>query len=343
MRGTAAGGFAGDNGPAVEAKLNHPDAAAVDTRGNLYISDYINNRVRKVNTHGTITTIAGTGKPADYTNYDQTGPATRAPISVPQGIAVDRRGNIYVARDSTRVRRITAAGQISTIAGAGFGYGGDHGPALKALFHDPEGIAVDANGDVYVSDYGNNRVRKIRPDGMITTVAGTGKPGFSGDGGPAQKAQLNLPNGLAVDRTGNLYIADFRNYRVREVTPDGKIRTIAGNGATGRPFGPTDILGDGGPALNAQVNPDYGLAVDGKGNLYVGDSLLLRKISPKDIISTLAGTERYRHCCGPSFSGDGGPATGAEGINPWGIAVDQHGVVYFADNGYWKNRIRRVA
>jgi sugar lactone lactonase YvrE len=198
--------FSGDNGPADAADLNGPSAVAVDSRGNIYITDELNQRVRRVDPAGTITTIAGTGVAG---SSGDGGPAVAAQLTDPLGVAVDAGGTVYVAdAGANKVRTIDASGRIVTKAGDGSaGFAGDGGPSTSARLNAPGGIVADAAGNIYIADTGNNRVRRINVAGVISTVAGSGTAGFSGDGGPAALAQLNGPLGLAVDVAGSLYIA----------------------------------------------------------------------------------------------------------------------------------------
>ncbi|WP_130796896.1 RICIN domain-containing protein [Streptomyces otsuchiensis] len=263
VAGTGAAGFKGDNGPALSAQLNCPREVAVDSEGALYLADADNHRVRKVASDGTITTVAGTGT-AGFSGDG--GPATAARLSRPFGVAVDHTGVLYVAEyNNNRVRKIAADGTITTVAGTGAaGFRGDGGPAVSAQLNRPYGVAVDNEGGLYVVDAENHRVRKVAADGTISTVAGTGAAGFGGDGGPAVSAQLNTPLAAVVDSTGVLYVSDYRNHRVRKISPDGKVSTVAGTGAAG--FG-----GDGGPAASAQLNHPLGLGVDCVDTLYITD------------------------------------------------------------------------
>lgn len=256
-------GFGGDNGPAMQATLT-PHGLAVDGFGNLFVSDFYNHRVRRVSPDGVITTVAGTGDAGCSGDGD---PAIHATLNYPEGLAVDRVGNLYIAdSDSCRVRRVSPDGVITTVAGTGnAGCSGDGGPATQATLSYPDGLAVDGDGNLYVADRGNRRVRRVSPDGVITTVAGTGEYGSGGDGSPATNATLSYPGGLAVDEVGNLYIADCYNCRVRRVSPDGVITTVAGTGEA------AGCSGDGGPATQAKLSYPDGVAVDGSGNVYIAD------------------------------------------------------------------------
>lgn len=258
-------GYSGDNGPAAAARLNCPREVAVDGAGTLYVTDAANHRVRRITPDGTISTVAGTGTGG---SSGDGGPATAARLNYPLGVAVDSGGVLYISDHSNhKVRKVTPDGTISTIAGTGTaGFKGDGGPAVSAQLNRPYALALDDAGDLYIADGNNHRVRKITADGTISTVAGKGTAGFSGDGGPATSAQLNLPVGVVVDSAGTLFVSDYNNHRVRTVSPDGEITTFAGKGAAG--FG-----GDGGPAATAQLNSPFGLAVDCVDNLYVADHL----------------------------------------------------------------------
>ena len=223
--------------------------------------------------------------------------------------------------------------ELTTVAGGGE-HLGDGGPATSAGFCGPNDVALDASGNLYISDGGvycsgpgAHSVRKVDPDGTITTVAGTpGEPGFSGDGGPATKAQLDFPAGVAVDQEGNLYISDENNRRIRKVDKDGIITTFAGTGEEG-------YSGDGGPATSAKLTDTGGIAFDDRGNLYLADYTSVRKIDPSGTITTVAGTGRL------GFSGDGGPATEAR-VTAYHIALDRQGNIYFTDTD--NQRVRKV-
>ncbi|HEX4997503.1 MAG TPA: energy transducer TonB [Terriglobia bacterium] len=279
VAGSRTTGFSGDGGPATSAELGASVSLAVDRVGNLYIADHQYLRIRKVDVDGIIQTIAGNG--TSGTGGDG-GPATAAQFSSLGEIAVDSAENLYVADPlSHRVRRITPNGTIDTFAGNGLtGFSADRGPATAARVQAPEHLAVDAAGNLYIANTTYGRIHKVTSTGTILTVAGNGKTGFSGDGRPATEAQLNHPTGIAVDGDGNLYIADSGNYRIRKVSPDGIIRTVAGSGTNGQ-------TGDGGPALSASLGPLGELSLDGAGNVFAtefGKGMRLRKITPQGTI-----------------------------------------------------------
>lgn len=273
--------WAGDGGPATSAKLFSPAGLAVDATGNLYIADFWNNVVRKVAASGVISTVAGyvasfgTGT-GNRGYWGDGGPATSAGLNNPAGVAVDTVGNLYIADyGNNLIRKVTPGGVISTVAGIWFsGYSGDGGPATSASLYLPFGVAVDALGELYIADTGNNVIRKVDTKGVISTIAGTGGQAYSGDGGPATSAALDVPSDVVLDAAGNLYIADAYNSVVRKVASNGVISTYAGNGQF-------DYYGDGGPATRAALNQPESVALDASGNLYIGDyyNYVVRKVN----------------------------------------------------------------
>jgi len=337
------GGFSGDNGPAISAELFAPSSVAVDATGDVYIADTYNSRIRKVS-KGVISTFAGNGK---FGYSGDNGPATSAELDQPFGVAVDAAGNVYIADTYNNVIRKVSNGVITTFAGNGYGagpinptagnyggYSGDNGPATKAELDEPEGVAVDSAGNVYIADSGNNVIRKVS-NGVITTFAGngygagtynnvtaTGTCG-SGDDGTATSAEFCFPEAVAVDGAGNVYISDTNNYVVRVVS-NGMIATFAGNGMD---FG---YFNAGGPATSNPIGWPMGLAVDASGSVYIVNNYdnEIHKVS-NGLITTIAGPGPD----GGGYSGDGGPATSAEFDQPMGVAVDASGNVYIGDTG----------
>jgi sugar lactone lactonase YvrE len=322
-------GYNGDNILAIDAKLDAPVGVAIDGAGNFYIADTYNNRIRKVDTAGVITTIAGNNS----SGYNGDGiPATAAEIYRPAGIICDHLGNIcFVDAFNNRVRKIDAAGIITTIAGNGIaGYNGDNISADTAQVNDPHYVAIDNNGNIYISDFTNHRIRKINTTGTITTIAGTGVAGYNGDHGPATAAEINGPYGIALDDTGNIYFADALANVVRKIDTSGTITTFAGTGST-------IYNGDNQRADSATLDNPIGIAIDVTNNIYVSDAYhtRIRKISSTSgIITTIAGDGTG------GFSGDNGLATNAEINVPASIAISIDGSLYFAD--FNNSRIRRV-
>ena len=329
VAGTGISGYSGDGGPAVAAQLDGPDSVALDASGNLYIADRNNNRIRKVSPNGIIRTVAGT-RARGFSG--DSSPATSAQLDEPNSVTLDASGNLYIAdRNNNRIRKVTPDGIISTVAGNGTrGFSGDGGRATSAQLDEPTGVAVDAAGNLFIADYFNFSIRKVTPDGIISTVAGGRTRNFSGDGGIATSAQLNGPRGVAVDAAGNLFITDVYNFSIWKVTLDGIISTVAGDGTKG-------YSGDGGPATSAQLDEPTGVAVDASGNLFIADRMnhRIRKVTPGGIISTFAGTGVR------GYSGDGGPATSAQLYYPDGLAVDALGNLCIGDTD--NHRIRKVS
>ena len=387
-------GYHGDNMPALKATLDKPFGLALDKDNNLYIADRGNNRIRKVDRSGMISTVAGDG---GFYFIGDNGPAYRASIAGPTDVAVDGKGNIYIAdRNNNRIRVVNKLGMIRTLMGTGQqDYNGDSELARETNLHLPFGVALDKNGDLLVIDRSHYRIRKLTLKGnRVTTVAGNGVKLFGGDGGPAQGANIEFPHGIDVDSKDNVIFADKAHYRIRKITPQGIISTIVGNGIRGN-------IGDGGPALKASVFPtrmrlnhkdeiffispsgfislvrkvntqgiiheyittsdaDYqeavltsgsgasskseitvisqfsDLALDKKGNLYLADRInhQIRKFSPQGKITTIAGTGEF------NYFGDGGPATQAAFRDPAAITLDEAGNLYVADAA--NNMIRKI-
>ncbi len=360
----------GDGGPATDAQMGAIQGIAVDRGGNLYLADTDHHRVRRIAPNGAIGTLAGTGT-AGYSGDG--GPAGAAQLNLPYGLATDAAGYVYVADlGNNRVRRIGPDGIIVTVAGTGVqGSAGDGGPATGAQLLTPRNVATDAAGNLYISEFGGHRVRKVSPDGRIATVAGTGVAGFRGDGGAAVSAQLAFPAGLAVDRTGALYIADSQNQRVRKMVPGGTIATVLGGSSGTRLLTPMAVApdlsgglyvadssaavraaaangawinvagtgvpgfsGDFGPARAAQLAAPRDLALDAMGNLYIADGVRIRQVDLSGTMHTVAG-DGYLQAIG-----DGGPAVSAALLQPSAIVLDAAGGLYIADTG--TERVRKV-
>jgi sugar lactone lactonase YvrE len=302
VAGNGTAGYSGDGGPATGAELSAVTGAATDSAGNLYIADWSNHRIRKVNAStGVITTVAGNGT-LGYSGDG--GQATAAELCLPNGVALDSVGNLYIADwYNNRIRKVTVStGIITTVAGIGptnigGGYSGDGGLATSAELDLPTNLTFDSAGNLYIADSNNHRIRKVNAStGVIATVAGNGTPGYSGDGGPATSAELNYPSDMTFDSAGNLYIADAQNERIREVNAStGVITTVAGNGTSnpgpnGLPVG--GYAGDGGSATSAELSIPYGVALDGAGNLYIADeqNYRIRKVSVTTTALSFAST-----------------------------------------------------
>jgi uncharacterized protein (TIGR03437 family) len=285
LAGSGSSGYAGDGGPATSASINFPDTVALDSKGNLYFSDTLNGAIRMITPAGVISTFAGSSVLGIGGTGDG-GPATSAELDLPAGIAFDAAGNLYIADSGNfRIRMVTAStGIITTIAGSGTqGYSNENGVATQAHLNGTRQIALAPNGALYIADSTNNQIRKIS-GGVISLIAGspTALSGYSGDGALAVNALLNAPTGVAVDAAGNVYICDKDNDRIRMVTPDGIIHTIAGGGLSSLGSPSPGYSGDGGPALSAQFDEPTSVTIDSAGNLYIADvgNNIIRKLVP---------------------------------------------------------------
>lgn len=343
VAGNGVVGYAGDGGVATSAKLFAPNGVAVDSAGNIYIADSGNDRIRKVTAStGIISTVAGVGAQAPYYNGDGI-PATSAQLNNPTSVAVDSAGNIYIGdQQNARIRIVAAAsssirngvsyqaGYIYTVAGNGTpGYSGDGGDATSAELAGPTGVALDSAGNIYIADF--YRIRKVTAStGVISTVAGNGNSGYNGDNISATTAELSSTSGVAVDSSGNIYIAEFSDNRIRKVTAStGFISTVAGNGTAG-------YNGDNISATTAELSYPVGVSVDSAGNLYIADSdnERIRIVTASTgVITTVAGNGTL------GYSGDGGAATSAELHFPTEAATDSAGNLYLVDSENERIRI----
>ncbi len=323
--GDGVSGFSGDGGQATVAELTSPWGICADGSGNIYIADYNNNRVRKINTGtGVITTFAGNGT-AGYSGDG--GQATAAELYWPCGVYADASGNIYIGDAlNERIRKVATNGVITTVAGDGTAsFSGDGGQATAAEIDYPTGVWGDPSGNLFIADQMNHRVRKVTTGGIITTVAGNGIAGYSGDGGPATAAEFYISH-VSTDGAGNIYIADWFNSAIRFVNISTNIiTTIAGNGVGG-------FSGDGGPATAAELNHPGDCLPDASGNLWIcdGSNNRIRLVSA-GIIKTVAGDGVGSYCC------DGGPATAAELNYPEGICV-YSSTEYLTDYANYRGR-----
>lgn len=316
----------GDGKHALEIILQHPVAMAVDALGRVYITDR-GRYVWRVEPDGTAHIVAGSGKmdsvPARVGARD-------VRLESPEGLCLDEAGNLYFAdRNLSVVLKLDTRGMITRVAGNGWHrYDGDGRPAVNAALNRPYGVALDSTGNLYIADFGNDRIRRVDPHGRISTVAGTGAAGYSGDGGPAVEARLNGPYGVFVDADDNLLIPDSLNHVIRKVGPDGKIRTIAGTGARG-------YSGDGGPALAATFDTPESLFADAQGRLYIGDenNHSIRVIDTDGTISTLVGNGQ------PGDSADGTVCDRAQLNKPEGLWVGHDGTILITEGNSQRVRV----
>ena len=324
VAGITTPGYGGDNGPAISAQLNYPHGLAFDAAGNLYIADQSNYRIRKINTSGVITTIAGNGNYGLPVN----GAATASPLGFPQGIAVDAAGNVFFTDIGTNLllKIDGATGAVSTLAGGGALSYAD-AAASSVYLHGPSGIAIESNGSVLFTEYSSNRVRRLSA-GNVRTVAG--RVHIGGDNGPATDATLNSPIDVAYDAQGNLYIADAEGNQLRQVSASGIIKTVAGTGLPGSPA-------PGASAATSLLPRITAVAVDSIGNIFVAAPTVVYRITPSGAIDVYAGTA----ASGNGGAGDGGPATQATFLYISGLAVDSAGNLYIADHA--NHRVRKVS
>jgi uncharacterized protein (TIGR03437 family) len=325
IAGTGTRDVTGDGGPAVKATLNEPAGVFVDSKGQVFIADTGNGRIRRIGTDGVIQTVAGD---SGYLPAEDGVQATKTSLRNPLQVTVDAAGVVYFADSSqSRIRKVTSDGIISTVAGTGTnGFAGEGGNAAQAQVYGTSGVAVDPKGIIYIADTTNSRVRRIALSGMIQTIAGNGTYKFGGDGGVATAGLLNAPNTVAMDASGNLYVSDTLNHRVRKITSAGIISTVAGNGLPG-------FTGDGGPATSAALDTPIGVAVDSSGNLWIADSYnqRIRKVdSATGIINTVIG--------GGSTAADG-PPTQVGLAYPSSLAFDRQGNLYLTETF----RVRKMA
>ena len=351
VAGTGTPGFSGDGGPGTRAQINSPRAVDIDAQGNLYFADWKNQAIRRVDADGRIMTVAGLG-----TGRASGGaPAMIAEMKPPLDLVLGPGGELFVLQQGAYTVSLLRApspddpvlacqgepagtaprppmrdGAIAVLlaGAAGPGFSGDGGPLADAQFLSPESFVIGADGSIFVADTGNHRIRVVSPEGIVSTLAGTGEPGFSGDGGPAPKARLAAPKALLLDGAGNLYFADSANFRIRRIDRCGIIETLAGSGQPG-------TGGDGGLAIAAEFRDATGLAIDAAGNLYIADpaSNRVRIIRTDGTIDTFAGT-------GQAASGrDGAPAAETQLDGPSDIAIGPDGLLYIAETRAQRIRV----
>ena len=317
------GGPGSDDGTGSTAQFNFPYDVAVDSSGNVYVADTYNQTIRKITPAGVVTTLAGLA--GSIGSADGTGSAAR--FWQPYGVAVDSSGNVYVADSGNdTIRKITPAGVVTTLAGLAGAQGSANGTNSAARFWQPYGVAVDSSGNVYVGDQGNDTIRKITPAGVVTTLAGLAGVQGRADG-TNSTARFTAPAGVAVDSSGNVYVADYGNNAIRKITPAGVVTTLAGMAGT---HGSANGTGSA-----ARFYHPSGVALDDSGNIYVGDTDndTIRKITPAAVVTTLAG-----------LAGNPGSSDGTNSVarfnSPRGVGVDSSGNVYVAD--YYNDTIRKI-
>lgn len=330
IAGNGVQGYSGDGGQATAAEFYYPNGVGFDNANNMLVADESNAVIRKVTGSGIISTVAGNeAKGSGYSGDG--GPATAAELYAPEGVWGDKKGNFYIADlINRRIRMVNTSGIISTFAGNGtYGYSGNGGPATAAELGSPYRVAIDTADNVYIADQADDVIWQVNTTGIINVIAGIGSSGYSGDNGPATAAELKNPYGLSVDISGNVYIADCGNNRIRKVSTSGIITTVAGNGING-------FYGDGGQATSAELYGPFGVGADAFGNIYIDDqsNQRIRVVNASGVISTFAGTGFA------GYNGDGIPATSAQIDDPWDVSVDAAGNVYIADEV--NQRVREV-
>ena len=322
IAGTGEPGYGGDDGPAVEARLSFPTGVAVDSVGNVYIAGFYSQRIRRVDTAGIITTVAGSGDPG----YNGDGQATGAQLLFPSGVAVDHADNLFITDTGNHlVRRIDTTGTIVTVAGSGErGFDWD-GAALESQLSRPTGVAVDGLGNLYFAGYDNYGIRRVDAGGNMRRVEGSQEP----YAGPGDEEWDSRDRGIAVDDAGNVYIANVDDNYIRRVDATGTVSVIAG---TPRDPG---FSGDGGPAAEAQLSYPADVALDHEGNIYIADTgnHRIRMIDATGTITTIAGTGTA------GYSGDGGSAVEAQLASPFALTVDRDGKLYIVDLGNYRIRV----
>lgn len=328
VAGTGFRGNSGDGGPASQANIDRPRSVFALAGGGYIFAEPWSHLVRRVSSSGIISTAAGTGS-AGFSGDG--GPASQARVNFVHGASPTTDGGFLIADTlNNRIRKVSASGIITTVAGNGTqGYGGDDGPAVNAMINNPRGVVAMADGGFLIPDTNNHRIRRVSPAGTITTIAGNGTKGFTGDGGPATAASLSIPFGAGPSADGGILIVDTGNQRIRRISPTGTMSTVAGNGAAG-------YAGDSGPAVAAALNNPHNLTGTADGGFIIADSYnqRVRLVSPGGTISTVAGNGAQ------AFGGDGGPATSASLNTPKAVAITSAGAVLIADES--NDRVRLV-
>ncbi|MBK9502396.1 MAG: hypothetical protein IPO06_24045 [Leptospiraceae bacterium] len=312
------GSIGSTDGTGISASFKYPQGLGIDSSGNIYVGDTQNNKIRKITSGGVVTTLAGSGAQG---SADGTG--TSATFYYPYQIAVDSSNDLYVTdAGNNKIRKVTSSGVVTTFAGSG-STGSADATGTAASFSYPLGVAIDSNGIIYVSDANNNKIRKITSSGVVTTFAGSGSAGATDATGAS--ASFNSPHSIAIDLSGNLYVADMNNNKIRKITSSGVVTTLAGSGAQG------SVDGTG---TSATFYSPQGIAVDSNGNLYIGDLFnnKIRKITSSGVVTTLAGS-------GSQGSSDG-LGTSASFYYPYNIVIDSNGFLYVADDG--NHKIRKI-